>query len=129
MTAGLKALRKEKKLTQGKLAEEIGSQKETISRYENGHRDISNEMLMNLAEFFDVPMTYLLGVSDKRVFEYLSDEEVVELEEIEDNKYLDAMIKKYKELTPDMQYYVRITVDNAYKSESDLGKLKSQQED
>jgi transcriptional regulator with XRE-family HTH domain len=59
----LKELRKEKQLTVEQLANNIGSAKSTISRYENG-REPKGDIIRLLTEYFDVSIDYLMGVSD-----------------------------------------------------------------
>lgn len=59
----LKELRKEKKLTQEELAGEIGVSKITILRWENGERQIKPDKAQALADYFGVPVGYLLGYS------------------------------------------------------------------
>ena len=61
----LKELRKEKQLTVEQLANNIGSAKSTISRYENG-REPKGDIIRLLTEYFDVSIDYLMGVSDIR---------------------------------------------------------------
>ena len=61
----LKELRKEKHLTVEQLANNIGSAKSTISRYENG-REPKGDIIRLLTEYFNVSIDYLMGVSDIR---------------------------------------------------------------
>ncbi len=61
----LKELRKEKQLTVEQLANNIGSAKSTISRYENG-REPKGDIIRLLTDYFDVSIDYLMGVSDIR---------------------------------------------------------------
>lgn len=65
----LKSLRKEKDITIEKLAEDLGSAKSTISRYENGLREPKKDFLEMLSNYFDVSMDYLLGNTDIRRIE------------------------------------------------------------
>lgn len=60
-------LRKEKNLTIQQLADKIGVANGTISRYEQGSREPKLETWIKLSEFFDVPMSYLTGVSDDKI--------------------------------------------------------------
>jgi transcriptional regulator with XRE-family HTH domain len=62
----LRNLREERGLTQHQLGQLFGLTKTAISYYENGQRDMSNEMLHALADYFDVSVDYLLGRSDQR---------------------------------------------------------------
>lgn len=60
----LKGLRKQKKLTQQDVAEIIGVDRVTLARYESGARLPSLEVLIKLADFFEVSVDYLLGRTD-----------------------------------------------------------------
>lgn len=57
----LVALRKEKKLTQYKLAEELGFSRGLIANYEQGTRQPDYDTLKILADFFNVSTDYLIG--------------------------------------------------------------------
>lgn len=57
----LKKLRKDKKLTQDKLSQELDINLRTIQRWENGESQIKPEKAQQLAEFFRVSVGYLLG--------------------------------------------------------------------
>lgn len=65
----LKELRKSKKLTQIELADKIKIPYRTIQRWENGKTQIKPDKAQKLADFFEVPIGYLLGYSDSPVFE------------------------------------------------------------
>lgn len=60
----LKELRKEKGLTQQELADEMQTTKLTISNWENGKHALKTDKAQSLADFFKVPIGYLLGYSD-----------------------------------------------------------------
>lgn len=67
----LKELRESKELTQKELADKLNKlypslkvYTQTISYWENG-REPSFDLLIKLAKFFDVPVDYLLGTTDK----------------------------------------------------------------
>ena len=57
----LKALRKEKGLTQTELAKRLGVNKSIICSYENQERLPSLNMLVKLSHIFNVSMEYLIG--------------------------------------------------------------------
>lgn len=57
----LKKLRKSRRLTQAQVASGVNCSTATYSRYENGTRQPSIEMLTRLAEYFGVSMDYLFG--------------------------------------------------------------------
>ena len=56
-------LRKELKLSQGSLAKKLGIPQTTLSNYEIGIREVGNEVLVKFAEFFNVSVDYLLGLT------------------------------------------------------------------
>lgn len=100
----IKALRTEKSWSQSELADKIDADGRQISRYENGHITPSVEVLVRLAECFDVSIDYLLvddaprrplRVEDQGFIErlegvqYLSDEDKTSLLHI-----LDALLAK-----------------------------------
>lgn len=60
----LKELRQEKKLSQKELAENIGVHYRTLQNWENGESQIKPEKAQQLADFFGVPVGYLLGYND-----------------------------------------------------------------
>ncbi|WMM24091.1 helix-turn-helix transcriptional regulator [Tissierella sp. MB52-C2] len=66
----LRYLRASHGLTQEKLSKDIEEvfgypiAKATISQYENGNREPSISMLINLAQYFNCSIDYLVGISD-----------------------------------------------------------------
>ena len=61
----IRELRKAKGITLKQLGEELGVAESTVSHYETGRRQLDNETLFRLAEFFDVPAGYILGFEEK----------------------------------------------------------------
>lgn len=57
----LKTLRKEKGISQLKLALDLNTSQNTISRYETGEREPGINELIKLADYFDVSIDYLVG--------------------------------------------------------------------
>lgn len=57
----LKELRQEKKLAQKELAHEIGVHYRTLQNWENGESQIKPDKAQQLADYFGVPVGYLLG--------------------------------------------------------------------
>lgn len=57
----LKELRKERKISQLRLATELNMNQNTISRYENMERQADYETLIRFADYFHVSLDYLLG--------------------------------------------------------------------
>ena len=57
----LRELRKKHKLSQLKLAMDLGLNQNSISRYESGEREADYATLLCLADYFTVSIDYLLG--------------------------------------------------------------------
>lgn len=62
----LKQLRKERKISQLKLALDLNMNQNSISRYENMEREADYETLTKFADYFGVSVDYLLGRTDKK---------------------------------------------------------------
>lgn len=52
--------------TQLEIAKILHCQREVYRRYEKGEREIPTWAAIKLAEYYDVSVDYLLGISDKR---------------------------------------------------------------
>ena len=61
----IKNLREDKDLTQRQLAEALFMQLTQYRRYETGEREIPLELAISLSEFYNVPIDYIAGISDK----------------------------------------------------------------
>lgn len=61
----LKKLRERKGLNKKQMAQELGLQYMTYCRYENDEREPNNEILIEIANYFDVTIDYLIGNSLK----------------------------------------------------------------
>jgi transcriptional regulator with XRE-family HTH domain len=57
----LKELRKSRGISQQRLAIELNTTQNTISRYETGEREADYATLIAIADYFDVSIDYLLG--------------------------------------------------------------------
>ncbi len=63
----LKELRKEKRITQEKLADIIGVERSSVGKYEGKSKTIpSDDVKYRIAEYFGVSVDYLMGYSDIR---------------------------------------------------------------
>lgn len=60
----LRALREAQGLTQEELALEVGSSEPQIWRYEKSENEPRADVLMRIAQFFNVSADYLLGLTD-----------------------------------------------------------------
>lgn len=64
----LKEMRKSKGISQLKLALDLNTNQNTISRYENGEREPGIRELIMIANYFNVSMDYLLERTDDPTF-------------------------------------------------------------
>ena len=62
----LLALRQERDLSQKSLVKEMGIALNTYVRYERGEREPTASVLVQIADFYDVSLDYLVGRSEKR---------------------------------------------------------------
>ncbi len=60
----LKELRQKNNLTLKELGQKVGMANNTLSQYETGKREPKLETWNKLAEYFKVPTSYLMGLSD-----------------------------------------------------------------
>lgn len=60
----LKILRKQKNITQLKLAMDLGMSQNAVSRYETGEREADYATLIRFADYFNVSLDYLLERTD-----------------------------------------------------------------
>lgn len=64
MKNNLKKLRKQAGLTQISLQMKTGIEQALLSKFENGDRIPPTETLMQLADFYNVSMDYIMGRTD-----------------------------------------------------------------
>ncbi len=57
-------LRKDANLTQKELAEKLGLNSVTYLHYEKGQREPPLDLLIQISEFYDVTVDYLVGKSE-----------------------------------------------------------------
>ena len=62
----LKELREENGITQAKIAEQLNIKQNTYSQYETGVISLTAEVLIKLANFYDVSIDYLLGETNEK---------------------------------------------------------------
>lgn len=62
----LKELRTEKGILQRELADHLKVSRVTITQYETGNRSPDDEIKKKIAEYFNVSLDYLMGISDIR---------------------------------------------------------------
>lgn len=69
----LRELRQNAKLSQARIAALIGTHQPVIARYESGEANVPGEVLLVLADYYDVSLDYLYGRTDNpqgRCYEY-----------------------------------------------------------
>ncbi len=69
----IKELRQEKKLTQKELANLLGVNMVTLSRYENNNRNPKIDKLEKMSDIFGVTVEYITGESDLKISPKLRD--------------------------------------------------------
>ena len=62
----LKNLRKRKKMSQNALAEKLFVSQQAVAKWEKNISTPNPDMLIKIAEVFDVTVDYLLGLSDEK---------------------------------------------------------------
>lgn len=62
----IKKLREERKLSQKDIADHLGVTRQAVNSYECGRREPDYEVLIKLADFFEVSVDYLLGRTTSR---------------------------------------------------------------
>ncbi len=60
----IKELRKSKNISQLKMALDLNTSQNTISRYETGEREPDISALIKIADYFNVSIDYLVGRTD-----------------------------------------------------------------
>ena len=66
----LRELRKQRGISQLKLAMDLSMNQNSISRYETGAHEADYETLIKLADYFDVSIDYLLERTDNPKRQY-----------------------------------------------------------
>lgn len=105
METRIRELRLEKGLRQRDVAEKLGISAQSLGYYENWVNKPDPEMLIKLADFFEVSIDYLLCREDEygviatsRVSQYTADEK--------------ELIKDYRRLPGDIKAFIRNAIKN-----------------
>lgn len=89
----IKDLRKKHKITQMELSEYLNISQSTLALYESKKRAVSVDIIIKIAQFFNVTTDYLLGLSDNPGFETVHGEQLTD----DENKLIDT----YRSLNSD----------------------------
>ena len=60
----IRELREDHDLTQTQVADMLGMKQPQYFRYEQGYRDIPTDMLIQLADFYNTSIDYMLGLTN-----------------------------------------------------------------
>lgn len=126
----LKALREERKIKQPELAEALGVGLNTILVWEKERRMPRKSFdLFKVAKYFDVSYFYLMGISDERQekYEEITAEEATRMLDEDAFVYIIGAVRKYRDLSDEMQFMVRQALESAYKADQVRGVLRSQE--
>lgn len=106
----LKALRKERGLTQAELADALEISRSAIGMYERGDREPNFDTADDLAEYFDVSLSYLLGSVDVRE-PYPDHKDPVEIQTLRLSAYEARLLRAFRSASPGIQRIVRAALD------------------
>lgn len=98
----LKELRHEKNLTLRELGEKVGMRNSTLSQYETNKREPKLETWKKLADFFNVPFDYLLGISKDRSTLTIDDLNAEEQDAYE--RITDMLSQEYPQTRPEFNW-------------------------
>ena len=62
----LSDIRNEAGMSQAKLSEELGVTQQAINTYENSDKDIMTSTILRIADYFNVSVDYLMGISESK---------------------------------------------------------------
>ena len=98
----IKEIRQEKKLSLFDLAKKLNISQQAISLYEKGDREPKLETWQKLADFFNVPVDYLLGISKDRSTLTIDDLNPEEQEAYE--RITDMLSQEYPQTRPEFNW-------------------------
>lgn len=98
----IKEIRQEKNLSQTDIAKALGVTRQAISLYEKGDRELKLETWQKLADFFNVPVDYLLGISKDRSTLTIDDLNAEEQEAYE--RITDMLSQEYPQTRPEFNW-------------------------
>lgn len=113
----LKELRLQHEKTQKDLADFLNVTPKAISFYELGQRDIPNDALIKLADFFHITTDELLG-REKFALLLGNDENSAMMKYIKENN-LDGTIKSFLRLSPEVREQAQSYIDYLVKKDAE----------
>lgn len=98
----LKELREKNNLTLRALGQKVNMSSSRLSQYETGKREPKLETWQKLADFFNVPVDYLLGISKDRSTLTIDDLNAEEQEAYE--RITDMLSQEYPQTRPEFNW-------------------------
>ena len=102
MIANLKKLRQEKGISQQQLADIILVSQQSVNKYENHNVEPDIEILIEIAEYFNVTLDYLVGRTDKK-------EERQKSDLTNDEK---SLLNEYNQLNKNQKMFIFNIIEN-----------------
>lgn len=99
-------LRAERGWSQGRLAKELGTSQQQVARYESDGSDLKASVLKGLSKTFDVSISYILGLTDRKHEQVVPDKSVLSMPEQE-------LIGLFRACTPKWQDHVLMSAKSA----------------
>jgi len=94
-----KFLREEKGVSQQKVADAIGSNQQSVHKYENGVYEPDIQTLMLIAEYFDTSIDFLVGRTEMR-------HKIEPVNEYALNPDEASVVDKFRSFSPEHQKFV-----------------------
>ena len=105
MLENLKKLRAERKISQKQLADVISVSQQSINKYENHNIEPDIATLIQMAEYFDTSVDYLIGHSPvRRKVEVVSSYDL--------NRDEAELIDSYRKLSAKQRESIRLVIEN-----------------
>lgn len=121
ISARLRSLRKERKLTQEQLAKAIGIKRDRYKSYENDIAKPPEEILDKLADFYETTIDYIKGRTDERKqkFEYDLNDTSPDLNKIlrEDTPHWDGQPLTSEQANAIIAFYETLLAQNITKKD------------
>ncbi len=115
MIANLKQLRAKKKISQQQLADVIGISQQSINKYENHNVEPDISTLIDIADYFNTSVDYLIGHTDvEHIIENVAPYEL--------NSDERTIIDGYRNLLPKEKQSIRLIIENYTKNRKTPGR-------
>lgn len=108
MVKNLKLLRAEFGISQQQLADVIGISQQSVNKYENHNIEPDITTLINIADYFNTSVDYLIGHSD-------IDRKIENACLCDLNKDEDELINNYRRLSADEKNSIQLVIKNYLK--------------